>query len=103
MDAKAIVVDNNKKRCFEILTWEPRKCVAGFPVPRGLQRMLLCHMIQSLLPQERTNCLGVFKDRRNPAHRPRAHWTSQQPKQRLSKIYDYAALPGIIVNLRSHM
>jgi hypothetical protein len=43
------------------------------------------------------------QDRRNPAHRPRAHWTSQQPKQRLSKIYDYAALPGIIVNPRNHM
>jgi len=61
MDAKAIVVDNNKERCFEILTWKPRKCVADFPVLRGLQRMLQCHMIQSLLPQERTNCLRVFR------------------------------------------
>jgi hypothetical protein len=56
----------------------------------------------SLLPQEDI-LPGVFKDRRNPAHRPRASWTSHQLKQCFVIVHDLAALSGIIVDLLIHM
>lgn len=68
----------------DILTWRPRTCVSAPPVPRRASEDFNATE-QPSATGGRTVCPGVFKDRRKPAHCPRASWTCQPPRQRFVK------------------
>lgn len=79
MDAKAILVENDREHCSWVRDTNLESMVSGVPFLGPPRRISM--------PQDNpsatggwTNFPGVFKDRRKPAHRPRAAWTSQRPK-----------------------